>query len=78
MVYSWVHYKPEQYLDYVYELPVQVLGWLLELQSIAIIILFGLWNMWKINRAGGSIAFFRVGPMLTPKTNWAPRSDKGI
>ena len=42
MVDSWVHYKPEQYLDYVYELPVQVLGWVLELQSIAIIILFGL------------------------------------
>ena len=78
MVDSWVHYKPEQYLDYVYELPVQVLGWVLELQSIVIIILFGLWNMWKINRAGGSIAFFRVGPMLTPKTNWAPRSDKEI
>ena len=76
MIKTWIDFKPEKYLDYKYEPPVQFLGWLLELYPVAVVILIGVWNVWKNKRQGNSVAFFRVGPMLEPKSTWGPRPDR--
>jgi len=77
LIKAWVDFKPEQYLDYEYEPAVQALGWVLELYPVAIVVVIGIWNVWKKHKEGHSVAFFRVGPMLQPKTTWGPRPDRG-
>ena len=75
LIKGWVDFVPEHYLDYTYEPAVQALGWILELYPIAITVIIGVWNVWRLRRAGHSVAFFRVGPMLQPKETWGPRKD---
>ena len=76
LIKTWIDFKPEMYLDYEYEAPVQFLGWVLELYPVAVVILIGAWNAWKSKKNGNSAAFFRVGPMLQPKSTWGPRPDR--
>ena len=73
--HKWSVMEPEKFMDYTFEPPVQVFAWVIELCPLAVIILIGLWKVWKVYRAGHSVAFFRPGPMLKPKDTWGPRHD---
>ena len=57
---GWIDFVPEHFLDYEYEPAVQALGWILELYPIAVTILIGAWNVWRLRSEGEDVRFLQV------------------
>ena len=60
MFQGWIDFVPEHFLDYEYEPAVQALGWILELYPIAVTILIGAWNVWRLRSEGEDVRFLQV------------------
>ncbi len=76
-VLAWVNFTPDNFEGIVFPAGVQALGWFIELTPLAIVILVTLVVIVRRVRAGKSVAFLQVGPMMRPTPHWGPRPDTG-
>ena len=74
---AWIYFEPDAFEGIVFPPAVQAMGWGIELFPLSIVIFTTIYVMIKRKRNGKSIAFVRVGPMMTPTPGWGPRSDQG-
>lgn len=72
VIYSFVKYRPVQYGEYVFESPVQGLGWILGVSSTILIPIVGCWNIYKRYRNGKPIGM----ALLRPTPKWRPASGE--
>ena len=75
-VLSWANRSQDRFLGYEYPLIIQILGWGIELVSIAIVFFGSVYIAFQTKQKGKDVSFIKSGPMMSPKPTWGPREDR--
>ena len=75
---AWINHVDDEFLGYKFPSSIQGLGWILEITPVGIVFIFSALVVFRKWRNGEDVAFFKIGPMLTPEAKWGPRPDHGM